>query len=130
MPRILIIDDEVSFRSMLRVALEQMGHVVSEAADGGAGVQAYITEPADVVVTDLIMPGKEGIETIMDLRRHDPQVKIIAMSGGGRMTTIDYLQIAKRVGAKKILPKPFGYEEIRVAITEILAPDATNPPAS
>ena len=111
MPRILIIDDDISFRSVLKASLE--------------GVSLYRRETFDLVMTDLIMPVKEGIETIMDLRRINPAVKIIAMSGGGRVTSVDYLQIAKQVGAKQVLAKPFLYEELQAAVNEVLAP----PPA-
>ena len=125
MPRILIIDDDISFRSVLKASLEEMGHCVSEAKDGEEGVSLYRRETFDLVMTDLIMPVKEGIETIMDLRRINPAVKIIAMSGGGRVTSVDYLQIAKQVGAKQVLAKPFLYEELQAAVNEVLAP----PPA-
>ena len=126
MPRILIIDDDIPFRSVLKASLEEMGHDVREAKDGDEGVALYRHEPFDLVMTDLIMPGKEGIETIMDLRRITPGVKIIAMSGGGRVTSVDYLQIAKQVGAKQVLAKPFLYEELQAAINEVLPP----PPAA
>lgn len=122
MPRILVIDDDVPFRSVLKASLEEMGHYVREAKDGNEGVSLYRQETFDLVMTDLIMPGKEGIETIMDMRRINPGVKIIAMSGGGRVTSVDYLQIARQVGAKKVLSKPFLYEEAREAINEVLAP--------
>jgi len=122
MPRILVIDDDVPFRSVLKASLEEMGHHVREAKNGDEGVSLYRQEPFDLVMTDLIMPGKEGIETIMDLRRITPGVKIIAMSGGSRVTSVDYLKIAKQVGAKHVLAKPFLYEELRAAISAVLAP--------
>ncbi len=126
MPRILLIDDDIDFRSMLCIALKQLGHEVSEAAEGEQALGIYKPELFDVVVTDLIMPGKEGIETIMALRKLDPAVRIIAMSGGGRATSFDYLQIARQVGAKKLLVKPFLCGDIKNAIDEVLAP-ATPP---
>lgn len=121
MSRILLIDDEEAFRSVLTASLHQMGHDVTEAKDGREGVDRYTQGRFDVVVTDLIMPEKEGIETIMDLRKLNPSVKIIAMSGGGRVTSVDYLQIARQVGAKIILAKPFTYEDIRGAIEQLTA---------
>jgi CheY-like chemotaxis protein len=124
MARLLLIDDDESFRSVLKVSLEQMGHTVTEACDGQAGLTKFQDGVYDVVVTDLIMPDKEGIETIMDLRKLDPEVKIIAMSGGGRVTSVDYLQIARQVGAKKILAKPFLYEDIKAAVDELTATSA------
>ncbi len=122
MSRILLIDDDEPFRNVLKVSLQQMGHDVIEAKDGCEGVALYAGGEFDVVVTDLIMPDKEGIETIMDLRKLNPAVKIIAMSGGGRVTSVDYLQIARQVGAKRILAKPFLYEDIKVAIEQLTAP--------
>lgn len=121
MPRILLIDDETLFREMLRAALEGMGHEVVEAANGRIALGLYVPGHFDLVITDLIMPEKEGIETIIELRKLNPKVKIIAMSGGGRVTSVDYLQIARQIGAKKILAKPFLYEEIKAVIDEILA---------
>ncbi|HSI09052.1 MAG: response regulator [Rariglobus sp.] len=120
MARILLIDDDEPFRSVLKVSLQQMGHDVIDARDGCEGVALYTGGGFDIVVTDLIMPDKEGIETIMDLRKLNPAVKIIAMSGGGRVTSVDYLQIARQVGAKRILAKPFLYEDIKVAIEQLM----------
>jgi CheY-like chemotaxis protein len=120
MARILLIDDDEPFRSVLKVSLQQMGHDVIDARDGCEGVALYTGGDFDIVVTDLIMPDKEGIETIMDLRKLNPEVKIIAMSGGGRVTSVDYLQIARQVGAKRILAKPFLYEDIKVAIEQLM----------
>ena len=122
MPRILLIDDDESFRSVLNASLQLMGHTVTQAREGREGVECYKGGQFDVVVTDLIMPDKEGIETIMDLRKLNPAVKIIAMSGGGRVTSVDYLQIARQVGAKLILAKPFSYEDIRSAIEQLTVP--------
>ena len=112
---------------MLRLTLAQIGHEVTEAAEGGQALELYGPGRFDLVVTDLIMPGKEGIETIIALRKMDPLVKIIAMSGGGRVTTCDYLQIARQVGAKKLLVKPFSRDDIKNAIESVLTPPDTPP---
>jgi CheY-like chemotaxis protein len=125
MPRILLIDDEVSFRDVLKVSLEQMGHSVVAAKDGREGVECYTGGSFDVVITDLIMPDKEGIETIIDIRKLNPEVKIIAMSGGGRVTSVDYLKIARQVGANQILTKPFSYDDIQAAIEQLTEPAAS-----
>jgi len=124
MARILIVDDDDPFRCVLKASLERMGHVVSDTNEGRKALALYEPEAFDLVITDLIMPGKEGIETIMDLRKLNPRVKIIAMSGGGRVTSVDYLQIARQVGAKQVLAKPFPYEELKLAIEAVLAPPA------
>ena len=92
MSHILIIDDDDALRIVLKASLEQMGHTVVESTDGRNGVECYKGEAFDVVITDLIMPDKEGIETILDLRKINPDVKIIAMSGGGRVGPGDYLE--------------------------------------
>jgi CheY-like chemotaxis protein len=91
MLRILIIDDEDQFRSMLRRVLERASYEVVEAQDGNEGIQRCREAPMDLIITDILMPGKEGLETIMDLRREFSQVKIIAISGGGRTGDLNFL---------------------------------------
>lgn len=121
MSHILIIDDDDALRIVLKASLEQMGHTVVESTDGRNGVACYKDEAFDVVLTDLIMPDKEGIETILDLRKINPAVKIIAMSGGGRVGPGDYLLIARQVGAKRTLTKPFPLDDLKKAIEELTA---------
>ncbi|MDF3059506.1 MAG: response regulator [Rariglobus sp.] len=121
MSRILLIEDDISFRTMLCVALRQMGHEVIEASEGSHGVGLYQTGNFDLVITDLIMPGQEGIETITQLIKAYPSVKIIAMSGGGRTTPDSYLKMAKRLGAKEALTKPFSMQELNGAVDRVLA---------
>jgi CheY-like chemotaxis protein len=120
MLRILIIDDEDQFRSMLRRVLERASYEVVEAQDGNEGIQRCREAPMDLIITDILMPGKEGLETIMDLRREFSQVKIIAISGGGRTGDLNFLELAKRLGAQGTLQKPFGQEELLDAVQEIL----------
>lgn len=119
MSRILLVDDDDPFRHMLAITLTKMGHEVMEARDGREGLQLSAAEPPDIVITDLIMPEKEGLETIGTLRRTQPEVKIIAMSGGSRDTGIDYLSVAKRLGAMRTLEKPFLPEELAEAIQAV-----------
>jgi DNA-binding response OmpR family regulator len=126
MARILIIDDEPSVRELLITMLMEEGHEVVEAADGKAGLRLLQERPADLVITDLIMPEKEGIETIMDLRRDFPDVKIIAMSGGGIIQAQDYLGMAQGMGAHRVFEKPFGVGAMLAAVHELLHPDARN----
>lgn len=121
MPQILLIDDDDLFRSMLRATLEQLGHSVTEAEDGNKGVMRYAQSPFDLVITDLIMPEKEGVETIMELKKKWPGVKIIAMSGGGRAAAEGYLAIAKKLGAIAALEKPFSTDKLTSAITSLLS---------
>ena len=118
--RILIIDDEQQIRMMLRQAIEKAGFEVDDAPDGKEGIDCFKRKRADLVITDIIMPEKEGIETIMALRRLDPAVKIIAISGGGRIQSDDYLNIATKVGASYSFAKPFSVMELLGKINDLI----------
>lgn len=107
MALILLIDDEDLVRAGLRRPLEQAGHTVIEARDGAEGLRRFYEWQPDVVVTDIIMPNVEGIEVILTLRREAPQVKIIAISGGGLKRTPLFLEFASEFGANEVLQKPF-----------------------
>lgn len=120
MARILIIDDEPQIRSMLTLMLEREGYEVVEASDGVAGIKLYRQNPADLIITDLIMPNKDGIGMIIDLKKEFPDVKIIAMSGGGLNKPDGYLKGAKKLGAACTLTKPIDREEMLRAVKETL----------
>ncbi len=126
MARILIIDDESQIRSMLRLMLERVGFEVSEAADGMEGIRQYRDNPADLIITDLIMPNKDGIGMIIDLKKEFPQVKIIAMSGGGVNRPEGYLDGAKKLGAARTLTKPIDRDEMLTAVKETLKEDTAS----
>ena len=98
MSKILIIDDEAPIRSMLKDILEDEGYEVVEAENGEVGISQYRNDPTDVVITDIVMPDKEGIATIRELKKEFPDIKIIAMSGGGRGGADDYLLMAEAFG--------------------------------
>jgi DNA-binding response OmpR family regulator len=117
------VDDDELFRPMLHAMLERSGFAVEAVNSGNEALARYRENPADLVITDLIMPDKEGLETIRELRAEAPGVKIIAMSGGGRTSTTTYLQLAGRLGAAKVLSKPFSQQELLDAITTVLAGD-------
>lgn len=119
--RILIIDDDEQLRALLHEILERAGFAVVEAANGVEGLQLFRSEPADLVITDLIMPDKEGVETILELRREFPEARIIAISGGGRNGSANYLPIAARLGARRTVAKPFSRQEILDAVRDTLA---------
>jgi DNA-binding response OmpR family regulator len=121
LPRILVIEDDAQLRQMLAIALGKAGHEVVECADGRKAISAHETRPVDLVITDLIMPEMEGIETIRRLRQLSPTVPIIAISGGGRVTADSYLSIARRMGATKILSKPFELNLLCAMVAELLA---------
>jgi CheY-like chemotaxis protein len=120
MANILLVDDEEQLRSILRIVLESAGHEVEEAGNGKEAVESYRSRPADLLVTDIIMPEKEGIETIIQLRESYPKVKIIAMSGGGRTGDQNYLKLAKKLGANHVLAKPFSNSEFLAAVNLVL----------
>ena len=121
MERVLIIDDEELVRVTLRQILENAGYETSEASDGRQALADYKVSRPDLVITDIIMPDKEGIETIIELRAMDPDAKIIAISGGGRIGASDYLELAKRLGANKVIPKPLNSEKLLQAVEIVMA---------
>ena len=121
MARILVIDDEDEVRSMLRQMLEHAGHEVSEAVNGAVGIEIYERETSDLIITDIIMPEKEGVETIITLRRSNPALPIIAISGGGRLDATDFLSMAEKLGARHTLTKPFRRDQLLDAVRDCLA---------
>jgi DNA-binding response OmpR family regulator len=120
MHHILVIDDEAPVRRLLRKLLERAGYRVTVAEDGDAGIKIQCKDPADLVITDLIMPKKEGIETVMDLRRDFPNTKIIVISGGGATGPQSYLKLAKTIGADRTLPKPLDIRTTLHIVRELL----------
>ncbi len=120
MARILLVDDEETFRVTLAKILQLEKHEVTTAADGAEALKLVMRGQFDLVITDLVMPEKEGLETILELRKLVPGMKIIAMSGGGRGNAYDYLKIASKMGAARSLAKPFTKAEIIQAIRELV----------
>lgn len=116
MARILVIDDEEGIRNAVRRVLALDGHEVILASDGEEGERIFRESPPDLVITDIFMPGKEGIELVNDLLADYPDMKIIAMSGGARMAEGDDLQfllnVAESAGARRTIKKPFELDEI------------------
>jgi DNA-binding NtrC family response regulator len=105
--RILLIDDEHMVRKIVRKMLERSGHEVTEAENGRVGLGQLKAGTFDLVITDIIMPEMEGVETLMMVRSQYPGIKVIAMSGGGRTGNTDFLSTAEKLGASAILHKPF-----------------------
>lgn len=120
MASILVIDDETEVRYAIRAVLEDNGHTVAEANTGTAGIAQLKSEPYDLVICDIIMPDKEGIETIVEMREMRPAQKIVAMSGGGRIKKEDYLAVAASVGATHTISKPFDAETLLEMVGAIL----------
>src|SRR4051812_37978620 len=107
MSRILLVDDDDQLRQFLQFTLTGMGHQVIEASNGEEALREFELHPFDIVVTDIVMPDKEGLETIAELKRKHPGVPIVAMSGGGENAQpMDYLRMAKMLGATRLLAKP------------------------
>jgi len=117
---ILLVDDDEQFRLMLSEALTGEGFLVRKASDGRQGLKHYAERPTDLVITDLVMPEKEGLEMIVEIKQLHSEVKVIAMSGGGRGSSQNYLKMAKAFGAQLVLAKPFSHCEIVDAISQVL----------
>ena len=120
MTRILVVDDDVEVREMLKQLFERAEFEVLVAPDGKEALKLHHATPADLVVTDIVMPEKEGLETIMEFRNRFPLVKLIAISGGGKIEANEYLNIAKALGAQKTFTKPFVLRELLEEVRELL----------
>ena len=107
MKRILVVDDEPQIVQLLQNLLEHNGFQVEEAANGEDALKLNQKQNFDLVVTDIIMPGKEGIQTIQEIRKINPRLKIIAISGGGHSASSVYLDMAEKMGANITIAKPF-----------------------
>lgn len=123
MASILLVEDDEQLRPMLKIVLQEAGHEVQEARNGEEALAMYSVKPTDVVITDLVMPEKEGLETIIELRRTYSDVKIIAMSGGDRTGVQNNLELARKFGANHILTKPFSNQEILNGIEMVISSD-------
>ena len=120
MAKILIIDDEPEICQEVAEGLSQEGYECLEAVSGEKGLELLEGDPVELVITDIIMPGKSGNEIIHELRRRWPDLSIIAMSGGGRTVNMDFLEIAKKQGADRVIEKPFDIDEITGLVRELL----------
>ena len=120
MKKILVIEDEKAVQEVICQMLELSGFQVSLAKDGDEGIKLYREDPADLVITDLVMPGKEGIEVIKELNRDFPGVKIIAISGGLCGSPSGFLAMAEALGASRTISKPFQGKELVALVKELL----------
>jgi two-component system, chemotaxis family, chemotaxis protein CheY len=118
--RILLIDDEACIRRPLQLLLERAGHEVFTAANGMEAVRLWRESSGDLVITDIQMPEKDGLETILELRQLSPLTPIIAMSGGHRDGRVDVLGDATQLGAFRTISKPFGLREMLQAVEQLL----------
>jgi CheY-like chemotaxis protein len=117
---LLVVDDEPGIRELMAMMLEAEGYSVMAAQDGLEASKMMATKPVDVVITDLLMPERDGLEFIAEIRKKYPAVKIIAMSGGGHIARDSYLKIAKNFGAHYLLEKPFSQAGVLGAIETVL----------
>ncbi len=117
---ILVIDDDDLVRRTIVMTLSKADYEVEEASDGAIGLQAVSETSFDLVITDILMPNKEGIETIRELRRGNSDLKIIAISGGDRRGG-SFLDMAEKLGADRTLRKPFRPQELLAGVAEVLA---------
>ncbi len=121
MARILIIDDEELVRLALAKVLENASHEIVEQENGENALDLHKAQPFDLIITDILMPGKEGIETIMDIKKEFPVLPVIAISGGGPDKHMTYLESAKLLGANHVLSKPFSSKELLKCVDQCLA---------
>jgi DNA-binding NtrC family response regulator len=121
MAQILIIDDNDDMREILTEILQRKGYEVSAASDGEEGMRMFRQDPTDLVITDIIMPKKEGVETIFDLQSEFPAVKIIAISGGGVLKSTECLKMIENIpSVKRTMKKPFSNDELLQAVKELI----------
>lgn len=119
MASILIIDDDAQVRTLLRYVLEADGHQTCEAENGHIGLLRYRQAPTDIVITDILMPEQDGMETTLTLTQEFPHAKVIAMTGG--TGDQNFLNVARLFGARQVLPKPFTVDDIRRAVRHTMA---------
>jgi CheY-like chemotaxis protein len=118
--RILVVDDNDDLRATIQALLQADGFDVAQAADGRAALAELRSRPADVVLTDLVMPDQDGIETIVELKKLYPHLKIVAMSGWTSAQGSDYLQVAREIGAAHTLQKPFDPAELSRVLRQLV----------
>ena len=126
MPGILIVEDDKELREMLKVSLIRHKYSVLEATDGKDAISHFKPSIIDLVVTDLIMPEEDGLKVIMKLRELKPQLKIIAISGGGKAGPGSYLKLAKALGADAVFSKPFSINDLVSKIESLLTNEQLN----
>lgn len=119
--QVLLVDDDPDFRDALGKQLVHAGYSVAQASDGEEAIEWLKQHTADLVILDIVMPNKEGLETILALRRSHPGLPVIAVSGGGRIDAHDYLHLAENLGAAAVLAKPFPFAELQKHITKALS---------
>ncbi len=118
---ILLVDDEESIRKMVRAVLGEEEYAFTEASNGVEALEIMETQSFDLIITDVIMPDCDGIELVMTVRKKLPDIKVIVMSGGGRVRADHYLNLAEKLGAARVFEKPFNTAELRETVSELLS---------
>ena len=117
--QILVIDDDLQFCSLMQEVLSAAGYQVQTALDGRRGFQLASDNPVDLVVIDLLMPGKDGLETIQHILKEKPDLKVIAISGGRRGGALDFMSAAAKLGAARTFYKPFDHHDFLDAVQQL-----------
>jgi CheY-like chemotaxis protein len=126
MPGVLIVEDDKELREMLKMMLLRKNYTVLEAENGKAAITHFKPTLTDIVVTDLIMPEEDGLKVVIKLRELKPSIKIIAISGGGKVGPGSYLNLAKALGADAIYSKPFSLNDLVSKIEQLLDNEQVN----
>lgn len=121
MAQVILADDDPEVRRVYRIVLERAGHEVREAENGRQVIALHRQDPADVLIVDILMPEMDGLEVITTLRRMSSDVRIIAISGGERIEGGHYLDLAKKLGAHRVLAKPVSPSDLLEAVLEVLS---------
>src|SRR4051812_7388826 len=119
-PQILVIEDDSAVRELILHTLSKAGYSVIAAENGDEGLNLFRSKNPDLVITDIVMPRKEGLQTIIELKQQSPNVKVIAMSAGGRYSNTDYLKLARKFGANSTITKPFMREEFLNVVRDVV----------
>lgn len=119
-PSLLVVDDDANIRQIMRLLLESAGYRVFCAADGAEAIKLLAGNTFDLVVTDMLMPGSDGIELLAAVRKSRSSTRVLAMSGGGMIGVADYLKVAKKLGANGVLEKPFTSEMLLRTVADLL----------
>lgn len=120
MKKILVIDDSPLIRDLLKTTLEKVGYEVKDAVNGDEGLHLYYTFSPQLIITDIVMPVKDGIELIMEIRKTDTDVKFIAISGGGHVAADKYLTLAKALDITNCFQKPLNSHELLNAVNDLI----------
>ena len=120
MADVVLVDDDELVRATVKQFLERDGHQVRVALNGNQALHLIDDREPDLVITDIIMPEREGIETLLELKKTRPELKIVVMSGGGRIGRVDHLKVAASLGADATLVKPFTAAQLRTVLAQFV----------